>query len=213
MSSQEDFGNPTEGDNTNLEGKDLRSRLSLYINLLVWFTVLLGAIALIASTVMSSIVYSKHEDKLGDEKKLALWTPITCGIGFLLLFIFFLVFYLRFNPKLKAEDEFLTSMTRVATEPISISKIKNNLTNYLNAALKTKDFKTGDIERFGRLLNTPDDKSIYELSKDEMPKYLYNRLGNNIRSTQEIMNNASDRENQSYISGWNAAREQLKKDS
>ena len=203
---QENFSNPNEGDkNINIAGKDLRSRLSTFLNILIVFTIVFGLISLIASLVMSSIVYNKHEDKLGDEKNLALWTPITCGIGFILLLIFIIVFYLSFNPKLEAEDRFLTSMTRVATEPASAEDIRSSFGDYLNSALKTKKFGPEDVRKFGNLLASKQE-TLYKLGEENIPSYLQDRLGRDALKTQEIVREARKVGSQQYLSGFRAGQ-------
>ena len=176
---QDDVSKPLEGDeNINLGGKDLRSRVSTFLNVLIFFTIVLGLIALIASLIMSSIVYDKHKDNLGDEKNLAFWTPITCGIGFLLLLIFIIIFYYRFNPKLEAEDRFLTNMSRVATEPASVDEIRSSFGDYLNSALKTDHFGKEDVQRFGSMLASGGGKNVRDLGENA-PKYFRERLPEN----------------------------------
>ena len=63
--NQYDTSNPVEGDtNPNIGGKDLRSRVATWLNVLIIFTVILAAGAFISSMIMSSIVYDKNQNIL-----------------------------------------------------------------------------------------------------------------------------------------------------
>ena len=182
MSKLSDYSEPSLGDkNFKIGGQDLRSRISLKLNILIIFTVMFAIIGFIASIVLSSIVYNKHEKNLGDEKNLALWTPITCALGFVFLLIFMVIFFTNFNPRLAEEDRFLTSMTRVAAEPIEAQDIREGFRGYLQSALKSQEINEDDVRRFGNLLAQGDGR-IYDLPGSQVPTFLARRNNNFIQA-------------------------------
>ena len=152
---------------------------------------------------MSATVYDKHKDELGNEKSLALGTIIACAGGTILLVIFLIIFIQYFRERLVEEDRFITSMSRVATEPASAADIRSSFGEYLNKSLGTDKFTPDDIRKFGNLLASKQ-TTIYGLGEDNMPSYFQDRLGTTAKDAQELIRNTRNRVSQSYTEGFQA---------
>ncbi len=162
----------------NLGSKDLRSRTGTWLTVTVYILIGLTIGGLAAGTGMSATVYDKHKDELGNEKNLALGTIIACAVGTILLVIFLIIFIRYFHERLVEEDRFITSMSRVATEPASAADIRTSFGDYLNKSLGTNKFGPEDIRKFGNLLAS-DNAKLSDFNDDELPRiFLRNTEGN-----------------------------------
>ena len=130
------------------------------------------------------MVYDKHKEELGNEKNLALGTIIACAGGTILLVIFLIIFNKYFHERLVEEDRFITSMSRVATEPASAADIRSSFGEYLNKSLGTDKFTPDDIRKFGNLLAS-DNAKLSDFNDDELPRIFLRNTGGNFQNFNE----------------------------
>jgi hypothetical protein len=178
-----------------LASKDLRSQTADFT---WWLTVIVGLISIIILGVcVVFLVYIWTSESFKDlPEKSQDYLRITFGgvsLTIIIIIIMWIIYRRHLYPKLKIEDQFLTSYARLSTVKGSLEGVKNSLGNYLNSKLGGEGYYTGEnneqeIRRFGRMLNS-DNLFAFQNAEESLPSDIYYNGNRTFHNARGVMAN------------------------
>lgn len=150
-----------------IENVNLRTRTAYYFAIISIISGFLLILMIGSATCLSAYVYNEVIKDHGSdtEKHAGLAVPLLSGITVLILILLAIYCY-RLHTKIKAEDDFLTDMTRISTAGISSEALRGKFGKYL--AAKTGEPKANNpdaIRQLGGYLAGNYDNTSDELAR------------------------------------------------